>query len=61
VPTPTSSTKSADSGYVFQIADTGIGIAFEDIPQARPQFGQVDSDLNRRYQSAGLGMTAMNF
>lgn len=51
----------ADSGYVFQIVDTDIGIAFEDIPQALSQFGQVDSDLNRHYQDTGLGLTVTNF
>ncbi len=45
-----------DSGYVFQIVDTGIGIALEDIPKALSQFGQVDSDLNRRYEGMGLGL-----
>ncbi len=38
-----------DSGCVFQIVDTGIGIAPEDIPKSLSQFGQVDGDLNRQY------------
>ncbi len=46
----------ADSGYVFQIVDTGIGIAPENIPKALSQFDQVDSDLNRRYEGTGLGL-----
>ena len=45
-----------DSGYVFQIVDTGIGIALEDIPKAMSPFGQVDSDLNRGYEGTGLGL-----
>ena len=45
-----------ESGYVFQITDTGIGIAPEDIPKALSQFGQVDSDLNRQYEGTGLGL-----
>ncbi len=45
-----------DSGLVIQIADTGIGIAPEDIPKALSQFGQVDSDLNRSYEGTGLGL-----
>ncbi len=45
-----------DSGYVFQITDTGIGIAPEDIPKALSRFVQVDSDLNRQYQGTGLGL-----
>jgi signal transduction histidine kinase len=46
----------AESGCVFQIADTGIGIAPEDIPKALSRFGQVDSDLNRRFEGVGLGL-----
>ena len=45
-----------DSGYVFQIVDTGIGIAPEDIPKALSRFGQVDGDLNRQYEGTGLGL-----
>lgn len=45
-----------DSGFLFEIADTGIGIAAEDIPKALSQFGQVDSDLNRKYEGTGLGL-----
>ena len=44
------------SGYVIQVIDTGIGIASEDIPKALSQFGQVDSNLNRRYEGTGLGL-----
>jgi PAS domain S-box-containing protein len=45
-----------DSGHVFQIIDTGIGIAPEDIPKALSRFGQVDGDLNRQYEGTGLGL-----
>ena len=45
-----------DSGLVFQIADTGIGIPLEDIPKALSQFGQIHSDLNRQYEGTGLGL-----
>ncbi len=45
-----------DSGYVFQIVDTGIGIAPEDIPKALSRFGQVDGDLDRQYEGTGLGL-----
>jgi PAS domain S-box-containing protein len=45
-----------DSGYVFQIIDTGIGIALGDIPKALSRFGQVDGDLNRQYEGTGLGL-----
>ncbi len=45
-----------DNGYVFQVVDTGIGIAPEDISKALSRFGQVDSDLNRLYEGTGLGL-----
>ncbi len=45
-----------DSGYVFQVIDTGIGIALEDIPKALTPFGQVDSRLDRKYEGTGLGL-----
>ena len=44
------------SGHVFQIIDTGIGIKPKDIPKALAKFGQADSDLNRKYEGAGLGL-----
>ena len=46
----------SDSGYVFQITDSGIGIALEDIPKALSPFQQVDSALNRKYEGTGLGL-----
>ena len=45
-----------NSGFVFQVVDTGIGIAPKDIPKALSQFGQVDGDLNRKYEGTGLGL-----
>ncbi len=46
----------ADSGYVFQVMDTGIGIAREDIPRALSQFGQINSSLGREQVGTGLGL-----
>ena len=46
----------SDSGCVFQIIDSGIGIAPENIPKALAPFQQVDSDLNRKYEGTGLGL-----
>ncbi len=43
-------------GYVLQIADTGIGIATEDIPKALAHFGQIDGDLSRKFDGTGLGL-----
>lgn len=45
-----------ESGHIIQVADTGIGIAPEDIPKALSQFGQVDSKLGRAYEGTGLGL-----
>jgi PAS domain S-box-containing protein len=44
------------SGFVFQIVDTGIGMAVDDIPNALAKFRQIDSDLNRKYAGTGLGL-----
>ncbi len=45
-----------DSGHVFQVIDTGIGMRLEDIPRALAPFEQVDSDLNRKFEGTGLGL-----
>jgi PAS domain S-box-containing protein len=45
-----------DSGYVFQIADTGIGIALDDIRKVLTPFGQVESAHTRKYHGTGLGL-----
>ena len=45
-----------ESGFVLQVADTGVGIALEDIPKALTPFGQVDSRLDRKYEGTGLGL-----
>ncbi|MDA1099890.1 MAG: PAS domain S-box protein [Proteobacteria bacterium] len=45
-----------ESGYEFVVSDTGIGIAPEDIATALQPFGQIDSDLNRKYTGTGLGL-----
>jgi signal transduction histidine kinase len=38
------------------VADTGIGIAPDDIPRVLEPFGQVDSLLSRKYSGTGLGL-----
>ena len=38
------------------IADTGVGIAAEDIPMALAPFGQIESSLSRSTQGTGLGL-----
>ncbi len=47
---------SAEGGVLFQIIDTGIGIAPEDIPKALAPFQQIDGDLDRKYEGTGLGL-----
>jgi PAS domain S-box-containing protein len=41
---------------LFEIADTGIGIAPEDIPKALSQFGQVKKDPQYAQEGTGLGL-----
>jgi signal transduction histidine kinase len=47
----------ADSGFVFQVVDTGIGMAAGDIPKALSKFGQIDNALSRKYEGTGLGLS----
>ena len=41
---------------IFQVADTGIGIAAKDLPMLFQPFMQIDSALNRQYEGTGLGL-----
>jgi len=43
-------------GFIFEVSDTGIGIAAEDIPRAFAPFEQVDSRLSRQFEGTGLGL-----
>ena len=43
-------------GIIFRVTDTGIGIARKDIEKAMLPFGQVDSQLARKYEGTGLGL-----
>jgi PAS domain S-box-containing protein len=45
-----------NSGHVFQVVDTGIGMATDDIVKALAPFQQVESDLNRKFEGTGLGV-----
>jgi two-component system cell cycle sensor histidine kinase PleC len=47
---------SDDSGIVFRVTDTGIGMRSEDIAVALAPFGQVDSGYARRFEGTGLGL-----
>ena len=43
-------------GYVFDVADTGIGMAAEDLPKALAPFVQVDRSHGRKHEGTGLGL-----
>lgn len=45
-----------DDTYIFEVSDSGIGIAPKDISRAMAPFGQVDSTLSRKYDGTGLGL-----
>ena len=49
--------RSLDGGLAIQIADTGIGMAPEDIPKALAPFQQIKNDLNRGNRGTGLGLS----
>jgi len=51
-----SARRESDGGVAITIADTGIGMAPEDIPVALAPFGQVDGTLARKYEGVGLGL-----
>lgn len=42
--------------FIFEVKDTGIGIAPKDISRAMTPFGQVDNTLSRKYEGTGLGL-----
>jgi signal transduction histidine kinase len=46
--------------FCFVLRDTGIGIAEDDLVTALMPFGQVDSQLSRRFQGTGLGLPLAN-
>jgi signal transduction histidine kinase len=48
--------RASDGGFIFEVSDSGIGIAAEDIPRAFAPFEQVDSRLSRQFEGTGLGL-----
>jgi signal transduction histidine kinase len=49
-------TTTAAGGVALSVADTGIGMAPEEIPVALEPFRQLDSAFNRRFEGTGLGL-----
>ncbi len=45
-----------DEMWVFEVRDSGIGIAPKDISRAMAPFGQVDNALSRKFEGTGLGL-----
>lgn len=46
----------AADGIVLQVADTGIGIAEDDLPRLGRPFEQIESQHSKSYQGSGLGL-----
>jgi signal transduction histidine kinase len=46
-----------DGAFAISIADSGIGIAKENIDKVTKPFFQVDNSLSRRNEGVGLGLT----
>jgi PAS domain S-box-containing protein len=46
----------ADGALVVSIADTGVGIAAEDLPKVVQPFMQADNSLSRKHGGTGLGL-----
>jgi PAS domain S-box-containing protein len=46
----------ADGGVSISVADTGIGMAADEIPRALQPFGQIDNSLTRPHGGTGLGL-----
>jgi signal transduction histidine kinase len=53
----TISARVDDGGLVLAVADTGIGIAAEEISKVFEPFVQIDGSLSRRHQGTGLGLS----
>ncbi len=45
-----------EGAYLLEIADSGIGIAADDIPKALARFEQIDGRHSRRFEGTGLGL-----
>jgi signal transduction histidine kinase len=52
--------QAPDGGLEISVADTGIGMAPEDIPRALSPFDQLEDSWDRRYEGTGLGLPLTN-
>ncbi|MFT6460776.1 MAG: two-component system cell cycle sensor histidine kinase PleC [Maricaulis maris] len=43
-------------GVAFQVSDTGIGIAKDDLPRLGRPFEQIESQHSKSFQGSGLGL-----
>ena len=51
-----SAVRHADNGVLIEVADTGIGMAADQIQQALEPFKQLDNRIERRFEGVGLGL-----
>ncbi len=47
---------AADGFFTVSVSDTGIGIAYQDIPKVMLPFRQADGTLARKHEGTGLGL-----
>lgn len=52
----TVSVRRLGDAIVFAVADTGVGIAADDLPRLFEEFRQIDATTRRRHEGAGLGL-----
>lgn len=50
----------ARNSLVIEVQDTGIGIEEKDISKVMATFGQIESNLSRKYEGTGLGLPLCN-
>ena len=54
-------TSSSKEWIHFEVSDTGIGIAPEEMERIFEAFSQVDDSSTRRYEGAGLGLAITQY
>lgn len=51
------SAMEGDESLILKVADTGMGIAEQNLPHVFDRFWQVDSSAQRKYQGTGIGLS----